>query len=528
MRQIKILTKLELANLFSLNVIRYTKDKKARNTGIALGCTIGFLILMAIAYVSGMSYGFIKLGAGNIVPAYIVFLSSILTLLFCAFKAGKIIFKENCYDILASMPIKTASLVISRYIRLYIEGLMVACIVMIPGVILYGAFERPGVLAIILGLLSMIIVPIIPITLSVLLGLIITGISSRMKNKVLFETVFVVGIVIAIFLLSAFVPTEDMENFDMQAIKEVASKLIDMLHKIYPPTTWFSKAIGAGDVVGFIIGVILSLVSFLAVIFLTTVNFEIINRGIHTNSAKHNYKLGELENKTMMKALVSREAKRYFSSGTYVTNTIIGPVMAVIFAASLFFVDMNDALKGLPINIDINAAIPVLFSGILVMNSPIATAISMEGKEFWISKTLPILSRDILKSKLIFNAMLIVPFYVVGEVIMIIALRPSITKVLWMVVLPAIVIVCALVVGIAANLKFPKLNWDSDVEVVKQSASALIGGMAGFLIALIATIPLMLVPVRYYNLVACVEFIVLVIVALVVNEKNYRFDMKKI
>ena len=528
MRQIKILTKLELANIFSLNVIRHTKDKKARNTGIALGFIIGLLILMAIAYVSGMSYGFIKLGAGQIVPAYIVFLSSVLTLLFCAFKAGKIIFKENCYDILTSMPIKTASLVISRYIRLYIEGLMVACVVMIPGVVLYGVFEKPGLFAIILGLLSVIIVPIIPITLSVLIGLIITGISSRMKNKALCEIVFAVGIMVALFLLSAIVPTDDMESFDLQAIKEVATKLIDMLHRIYPPTTWFSKAIGEGNVVGFITGVVISLVLFLAVIFLSTQNFESINRGIHTNSAKHNYKLGELESKTMMKALVSREAKRYFSSGTYVTNTIIGPVMAVIFAASLFFVDMNDALKGLPISIDINAAIPVLFSGILVMNTPIATAISMEGKEFWIIKTLPILSRDILKSKLIFSAMLLAPFYVVGEVIMMIALRPSIAKLLWMIALPVAITICALVVGLAVNLKFPKLKWDSEVEVVKQSASAMVGGMAGFLIALIATIPLMLVPVRYYNLVACVELIILVIVALVVNEKNYRFDMKKI
>ena len=79
MRQIRILTKLELANIFSLNVLRYTKDRKVRNTGVALGITIGVLVLMAISYVGVMSYGYIKIGLGDIVPNYVVFLKSLLS-----------------------------------------------------------------------------------------------------------------------------------------------------------------------------------------------------------------------------------------------------------------------------------------------------------------------------------------------------------------------------------------------------------------------------------------------------------------
>ena len=526
MKQIRILTKIELANIFSLNVLRYTKDRKVRNTGVALGITIGVLVLMAISYVGVMSYGYIKIGLGDIVPNYVVFLSSILTLLFCAFKAGKIIFKESGHDILSSMPIKTSSLVISRYIRLYIEGVMVACIVMVPGVALYGVLEKPGLLGIIFGLLAVVIVPIIPITLSVLFGLVITGISSRMKNKALFESIFVVGIVVAMFIATSLVPTEELESFDMQAMGELASKLIDMLYKIYPPTAWFSKAICKGDVVGFVIGTCISLILFTLVIILTASNFEKINRGIHRNFAKHNYKLGELERKSIMKTLVLRETKRYFSSGTYVTNTIIGPVMAVIFAVSLFFVDMKDAIKDLPIDININAAIPVLFAGILGMNSPIATSISMEGKELWIIRTLPISVREYLKGKLRFNIGLIAPFFLVGEIIMVIALKPSVLELLWMIALPVAIILFILVVGLAVNLKFPKLKWDNEVEVVKQSASGMIGGLGGFLIALLAAIPLAFVPNSYYGLLAFVEFVVVVTLTVIVYEKNNRVDMK--
>ena len=199
--------------------------------------------------------------------------------------------------------------------------------------------------------------------------------------------------------------------------------------------------------------------------------------------------------------------------------------MAVIFACSLLFVDMNDAFKGLPLTIDINAAIPVLFAGILVLNAPIATSVSMEGKEFWIIRTLPVLDRDILKCKLMFSIMLLAPFYIVGEVIMIIALRPSIMELIWMIALPVAIMICTLVVGLAVNLKFPKLKWDSEVEVVKQSASTMIGGLGGFLIALVAAIPLVLVSEMYYGLAACIEFSIVVLITLWVNSWNNKFNL---
>ena len=72
MWQIKILSKLELVNFCNLNVIAHSKDKKAKRTSITVGFIIGFVALMIMSYVGGLSYGFITLGAEEIVPAYIV------------------------------------------------------------------------------------------------------------------------------------------------------------------------------------------------------------------------------------------------------------------------------------------------------------------------------------------------------------------------------------------------------------------------------------------------------------------------
>lgn len=528
MRQIKILSKLELINFFSLNVIRHSRDKKSKKTAIALGITLGFVLAVAMFYIGGLCYGYIKLGAEEIVPVYIVFLSSVFTLLFCVFKAGKIIFKEGCYDILVSMPIKKSALVISRYIRLYVEGVLVSGVVMLLGTLCYACMVKPGIMNVILGVFSVLVVPVIPVTLSVLLGVIITGVSSKMKNKVLFETLFVVILVIGMFALTAVIPTNEESSITLQNMESIARDLVDKIYNIYPLSMCFAKALVEGSIVKFVIGVLISVALFAIVIFLTIINFEKITRKLHTSTAKHNYKLGELEKKSMMKAIVLREGKRYFSSETYVTNTIIGPFMAVAYTVSLFFVDLGVVLKDMPVDININAVIPVLFAGIMLTNSPIATSVSMEGKEFWIIRTLPVSNSDILKAKLVFNAMLLAPFYVVGEVIMIIALRPGITELVWMIMLPLTIICCALVLGLFVNLKFPKLKWDSDVEVVKQSASALIGGFSGFLVAIVVAVPLLIVPVKYYNLTACVLCVVVVLITVLVNEKNRKFNFKNL
>lgn len=527
MKQIKILSKLELMNVFSLNVIRHTKDKKAKRTAVVLGITVGIIALMIACYTGALSYGFVAIGVKELVPSYIVFLSSIFTLVFCAFKTGKIIFKESCYDILASMPLKKSALVISRYIRLYTEGLVVACVVMLPGIGVYACTATPGIPAVLLGLLSVIVVPIIPVTLSVLLGVLLTGITSKMKHKVLFETLLTIGIVVGLLATTTTTP-KDSSSIDLQTIEVVAKDILSTIHNIYPPASWFASALGLGSVMGFLSGTLVSIALFVAVIALTTVNFEKISRNLHANTAGHDFKLGEVQSNSFLKAMVLREAKRYFSSSVYVTNTILGPVMAVGFAVGLLFADYDSMLNSLPVSINTYAIFPVLFAGILGTNNPIITSVSMEGKEFWIIRTLPVADRDILKSKLIFHALLLAPFYIVGEIFLILALQPNLLQLVWMILLPITIAFCTLETGLFINLKFPKLAWNSDVEVVKQSASATIGGFAGIIIAILAAIPLLLVPINFYHPVACGELVMLVMVTILIHKKNATFDFKRL
>ena len=61
-KQIKSLTKLQLKNLYGLNVFRFTKDKKEKARKGSLLIIYIFLILMACGYIGLATFGYISLG----------------------------------------------------------------------------------------------------------------------------------------------------------------------------------------------------------------------------------------------------------------------------------------------------------------------------------------------------------------------------------------------------------------------------------------------------------------------------------
>ena len=117
-----------------------------------------------------------------------------------------------------------------------------------------------------------------------------------------------------------------------------------------------------------------------------------------------------------------------------------------------------------------------------------------------------------------FQLCLSAPFYVVAVMISCIALKLPVLEFIAMVVLPAIMILFAAVFGISVNLWLPKMQWDTEVSVVKQSASAMIGGLVPTLIGGISAVIIMLVPKAYTG----IGYVAIVLVVLAATGVLYR------
>ena len=525
MKQIRTLTKLQLQNLYGLNVFRYTKDKKKKKTTIGLGVVWALLIVMIATYIGGATFGYVYLGMAEIVPAYLIMLASLIILMFAIFKAGSVIFQENAYDILCSLPVSQTAIVVSRFLRMYVENLLLTLLVMVPGIVVYGVMVKPALSFYVIGAVVTVFVPLIPITIATFFGALVTAISSRMKHKSLVSAALSVGLVIAIMASTGTMSTME-EEFSIEMLQNMSEIVTQAIGDIYPPAIWLGNAMVKGDILTGLLCVLGGLVAFMVTIALISVKFYEICRGLYGTHAKHNYKMEQLKKTSVLGTLYRREMKRYFASSIYVQNTIVGPVMAIIFAVAVLGVGLDTIQQTMEIPIDIAGAVPILLAGIFAVMTTTCTSISMEGKEWWIVKSLPIRTKDLLDSKLLFGLSLYLPFWLVSEILLIIALRPSFMELVWLVLLSLILILFSQVVGLTANLKMPVFDWENEVSVVKQSASAALGGLGGFVVVLVCMVPVLLVPAEYSNLVKGALCIVFAVVTWILYNKNNKVNLQ--
>lgn len=527
MKQLKALIRLELCNLYGFNVFRNTKDKDEKKRYIALSVCILVLFVILMGYISGNCYGYIKLGVSEIVPAYLVVLTSMISVVFSALKSGGMIFRKKGYEMITAMPVPTWKLIISRFLRLYVENLIIAMLIMVPGLVTYAFLAFPGGIGCLLGFLLIFFVPCIPTAVSIGIGVLITGIASRMKNKALAEALLSIVFVVGVLVMMPQFATE-MEEMSPEAIAKILTMAVGVLENWYPPAAWFATVVKTGSMISFMLFILVSLLVLILILCITKVNFHNIFIKLNETHSNKAYKMGELKAQGVMKTLITREARRYFSSGVYVSNTIMGPILGMVFCISLLFIELDSLVADLPVAISVEPLVPLLIGAIFSLMPPVACSISMEGKQWWILKTMPLTMKSILDAKLLFNLLFIAPFYVVAECFVMIALKPTGLAILWLILIPALMIVFSCVFGLFVNLKYPKFEWETEVYVVKQSLSSMLGGLGGLLVTVIFMVGMVVLPEAFLDVFCLIGCSLLGIAIGLLYRKNMQEDLKVI
>lgn len=525
MAQIKALTRLELLDLYGLNRFLHTKDKKAQRKSAAMAALWGVLIALMAFYTGGLAYGLILLGAGELIPAYLITIASLLIFCFDLFKAGGVIFRQKGYDVLTSLPVNRSAIVISRFSRLYVEDLAVTLVVLLPGLGVYGCLLRPGIGFWSCAILTVLSVPLLPMAAAALIGALITGISSRMKHKSLAASGLSVLAVLLLLLFSA-----QLSSFEgavtPELLKELSATVLSVLRKLYPPAVWLGEAMVSEHFLSTLGSFAVMLGAFSAVAAGISLCFDAICRKLFVSSARHDYRLSTLNSHAPLYALWKRELQRYFASSIYVSNTIIGPLLGTALSVAVLLVGLDTLESALPVSIPLQALIPFGLAGIFCLMTTTCTSISMEGSQWWITKSLPLETKTILDAKLLMNLSLTLPFYLVSELFLVIALTPSPLELVWLILIPAVLILFACVFGLAVNLRFPSFDWESEVTVVKQSTSSLLGGLGGFLVALLAAALTVLVPEQYLDLLRLVFCLLLAAITVLLYRKIIATDLQ--
>ncbi len=479
MAEIKILTLLELRSLWGVNRFLCSRDKKERRTYLALCGAFCLVAAMAALYTGGLSVLLVPLGLGELAPGYLAAIASLIIFAFGFFKGGGTLFSLRGYDVLTALPVRAGAIVAARFLGMYAEDLALTLIVMVPGLGAWGCLTGTGLEVWGLALAAILLIPVLPLLASTVLGTLVLAISSRMKRKNLAKTGLTLVLLVG-FLLLSFQTGLLAEELDLEAVKLLLGQGYHRLGSMYPPAMWLGTAMtGQGRylLLTAAVTVLAALGAWLGI----SRCFHPICRRLSVNSARHDFVLGALSQKNVLGALVRREARRYFSSTIYVTNTIIGPILGVLLSAGLLLAGADTVQAQLPV--DIMAMLPYVLAGVFCLMSTTSVAVGMEGREFWIVKSLPVLTKQVVQSKLLLYYGLTFPCWALSEVLLLLALKPGLVQGLSLVGIPGLWILFTGVLGIYVNLKLPNFQWQKEETVVKQSASAGLAGLGGGLLA---------------------------------------------
>lgn len=506
-----------LGGMFALGEHK-KKKTKALYAGFAF-----FIVLM-----SGMSFFYAYMvGQGlnmfnsiELLPSLFMALTSIIVLFTTIFKVKGTIFGFKDYDMVMSLPVSHSKIVASRLILLYSINFIFVIIIMIPMMIAYGIIAHPGGYYYINSILMLLFIPLIPIIIASFLGTALTYISTRFKYSnivyILFSFLLLIGLIVIPYFIG------DSE----EALVEVSYMISNQIGTIYPLSELYSKAVTHNDALSMLIFMVISIITFMVFSLAVGKVFKGINSVVMARRNKVDYKMGELKSSSPLKALYRKDLKRYFASSIYVMNSGFGMIMLVLGAIALPFVDLN-AVVGEMGEMDfagtIKDIIPLFIYFCISTSCTTMASISIEGKHFWITKSLPVSELMVFASKILVNLTILSPV-ILASVFICITMGISFINSFLIILSAAFFSLFVSLYGLVINLSFPNMTWTNEVMVIKQSTASMICVFSGIGMTVVQFLLLMTIG---NNILAMLLFISLLLVLNVLLFKRLKNGGRK-
>ena len=182
------------------------------------------------------------MGAVHILPTISALICSLITLILTFLKSFGVLTGLRDYDMVMSLPVKNSQVVLSRLTMVYLANLFISMIVVLPSVVIFWTNAKTGISGNIMFLLSLFFLPVIPMIISLGLGLLITAVSSRSKHKNMLSlgsSTLIVLLIVAASSRAQSIHTEELLNIGILFSR--------MVKKLYPPAGLISKAIEQQD-----------------------------------------------------------------------------------------------------------------------------------------------------------------------------------------------------------------------------------------------------------------------------------------
>ena len=453
---------------------RGTKKGRAVS-GLGALAIMGFLAL----YLSG-TYSFTfaaqlsQVGMVDLLLMMMPVLVVAMGVLYTVMAVQGVVFGGKDNDLMLSLPVSAFLLMLSRVTALVLENLVFSLLVMAPAGVAYAVFGPGAGAAFFLRLLAAsLLLALLPTTLALLLGCLLTWLSARFtRGKTLARSLLYLVFLGAVMALSF------RAGLLVNTLAEYAAGIRAGFAGWGLPFLLFQQGV-CGDALAFLAFAGLCVIPFLLCVWLFGLRYKRLVTALSARSSRSDYRLGRQSAAGAGKALLAKEARRFFGTTMYFVNCGFGLLLLLVLGGALL-------VKGGGLTALLALADGLLPAGPLLALCMVfclstaavsAVSISLEGKYLWILKEAPVPAAAVLRTKWLFQLLLTLPCLLAAWLCAMIGLRGALA-------LPeglAALAVCAAfavfhaLFGVWINLCFPRLDAPNDTVVVKQSMASFLG-----------------------------------------------------
>ena len=449
---------------------------------LILGALIGLMMLLsATSITSELS----ESGTESAILSLYTMITTIIIVMEGSYKAGDLLFKPRDNDMLLAMPIKRSTIVFARMIRFYLFEMVYCLIFLLPAIIAYATNAEVSASFWLVAITMLLLIPVIPVAVSCIIGLIISALSGRFKHRTFLQVALSF---VAMFAIIGFVfAINTSSSFNGQNISAVSNTI----NQFYYPASAFVNLTEHFSISGYLLFIAINLIVLILTVFIISrFCFRIISKLNTIKRAEVTNAQYDFKKHSQTSALIKKEITKYFNTPVLLMNTAMGLVFFAIATGLLCFKfddfanSLTSSIENFPLTVDeIRAYMPgvafIMVAFASLMTCITATMISLEGKALNILKTLPVSGKKVLTIKVLSATLLIVPVTLLGWLIMCFRFQFGIVDAILVLIGVIAMPLTTELIGILINLKYPRLDADNDTVVVRQSASVMTATFLG-------------------------------------------------
>lgn len=478
------LTKVFLKNSFqNIKPLKNSKNKTNSKSMIKVYAIVFLYFAGIIGYFSyNLIQGLIEIKQEEIFLGLILLAIGIFVLLQTIFSAISLLYYSKDNEYILPLPIKPSQIVMAKTnVLLITEYFVVAIIGLIP-LIIYGNLTSANISYYIMMIITLLIFPIVPVLISSLLVLIVMSFAKFTKNKNRFQVIATIILLLIVCFLSFKTSGMEGSQDELIAMATKANGLVEIIRNAFPTLGMAIESLANNSIINLVGLVLVTAILYLLYIAVGQKLFlrgavGSLSSGKRTKKAINEKKV--FKKSSLSKTYIGKEFKTLIRNPIFfmqcVMPAILFPVIIVVFAFAGMQTEQNinvtDITQMIANKTSIYLGMAILlviqFFSMFIYIS--ATAISRDGQNAVFMKYIPVPLIKQIDYKVIPNIIMLTIMEIISIGIAEYLFRIPILYLL-------LITIAAISIGISqsylliiVDLKKPKLEWNSEYEVVKQN-----------------------------------------------------------